>query len=96
MNTTFLTQPGIRGWWIGLRTNLLKCIGTTGTAWLGSNGLSASGIPGTHGLGLDWRQAAGLFAVHILAEIFAYLKANPNPEAGNSTPTPPANPPALP
>jgi hypothetical protein len=63
-------------WWDGLRTNLLKCIGTTGTAWLGSNGLAASGIPGMTGIGLNWRQAIGLFGVHIAAEIFMYLKNN--------------------
>jgi hypothetical protein len=63
-------------WWDGLRTNLLKCIGTTGTAWLGSNGLAASGIPGMTGIGLNWEQAIGLFGVHIAAEIFLYLKNN--------------------
>ncbi len=65
-----------QGWWIGLRQNLMKCIGTTGTAWLGSNGIAATGIPGTAHIGLDWRQAVGLFAVHIGAEVFMYLKNN--------------------
>ena len=65
-----------QGWWIGLRTNLLKCIGTTGSAWLGSNGLAATGIPGTTGLGINWEQALGFFGVHIAIEIFAYLKTN--------------------
>jgi len=65
-----------QGWWIGLRTNLLKCIGTTGSAWLGSNGLAATGIPGTSHLGIDWRQALGFFVVHISSEIFTYLKNN--------------------
>ena len=64
------------GWWIGLRTNLLKCIGTTGIVWLGSNGLSVSHIPGTSHLGLDYRQALGFFGVHIAIEIFTYLKNN--------------------
>jgi len=61
-------------YWIGLRTNLFKCIGTTGMGWLGSNGLSTSGIPGTEKIALDWRQALGFFAVHIGIEIFTYMK----------------------
>jgi len=65
-----------RTWWDGLRTNLIKCVGTTGLAWLGSNGLSVSGIPFTSKIGLDWRQAAGFFLVHIGIEVFTYFKAN--------------------
>ena len=61
-------------YWLGLRTNLFKCIGTTGTGWLGSNGLSASGIPGTENLAIDWQQAIGLFAIHLGWEIFDYMK----------------------
>lgn len=63
-------------WWIGLRTNLIKCIGTTGTSWAGSNILAGSGMPGISNLGLNWKQAVGLFAVHIALETFAYMKAN--------------------
>lgn len=63
-------------WLIGLRTNLIKCIGTTGTSWLGSNAIAAAGIPGLTNLGLNWKQALGLFAVHIGMETFAYMKAN--------------------
>ncbi len=66
-------------YWYGLRANLFKCIGTTGTAWLGTSGLSASGIPGTQGMAMDWRQALGMFAVHIGLEVFTYMK-NKQPE----------------
>ena len=61
-------------YWLPLRQNIIKCIGTTGTAWLGSNGLSQTGIPGTSGIGLDWRQACGLFAIHIAFEVFSYMQ----------------------
>lgn len=63
-----------RTWWNGLRTNLLKCIGTTGTAWLVSNGISASGVPGTSALGINWEQAGSFFLGHILFEIFTYVQ----------------------
>lgn len=76
-----------QNYWLGLRTNLFKCIGTTGTSWLGSNGLAATGIPGTQTLGLDWRQAIGLFAVHIGFEIFSYMK-NSQPQVITETVTP--------
>jgi hypothetical protein len=66
-------------YWVGLRTNLFKCVGTAGTAWLGTVGLSASGIPGTQGMALDWRQVLGMFGVHIGLEIFTYMK-NKQPE----------------
>lgn len=62
-----------QGWWIGLRQNLIKCIGTTGTAWLGTNAASAAGVPIP---GIDWKQAATLFCVHIGFEIFTYLQKN--------------------
>lgn len=64
-----------RGWFEGLRKNIFKCIGTTGTSWLGSNGLEQVGI---HGIGLNLEQAGGLFVVHILFEIFSYLKDKPD------------------
>lgn len=60
-------------WWDGLRTNLLKCIGTTGIAWLGTNAAAGSGVP-IHGL--DWEQAGTIFMVHISFEVFTYLKDN--------------------
>ena len=62
-----------QGWWIGLRQNLLKCIGTTGTAWLGTNALSGAGVPIA---GINWQQAGAMFAVHIGIEIFSYLQKN--------------------
>lgn len=65
-----------RSWWEGLRTNLFKCIGTTGTSWLGSNAIASAGVPGLGNIGLNWKQAVGLFAVHIGLEIFSYLKDN--------------------
>lgn len=61
------------GWWIGLRQNLLKCIGTTGTAWLGTNAMSAAGVP-VQGINLE--QAGLMFLVHIGIEIFSYLQKN--------------------
>ena len=63
-------------YWDGLRTNLIKCIGTTGTSWLGSNAIAGTGIDGLRDLGLNWQQAVGLFAVHIGLEVFTYLKNN--------------------
>lgn len=61
-------------YWLALRTNLIKCIGTTGTGWLGSNGLSVTGIPGTDDLAIKWQQAIGLFCIHIAWEVFSYMK----------------------
>lgn len=66
-------------YWYGLRANLFKCIGTTGTMWLGSNGLASTGIPGTGDVALNWHQAVGMFAVHIGLEVFTYMK-NKQPE----------------
>lgn len=60
-------------WWDGLRTNLLKCIGTTGTLWLGTNAAAGAGIPVK---GIDWEQAGLMFMVHIGFELFTYLKDN--------------------
>lgn len=60
-----------QGWWIGLRQNLLKCIGTTGTAWLGTNAASSAGIPVA---GINFEQAGVMFGVHIAIEIFSYLQ----------------------
>lgn len=65
-----------RTWWDGLRTNIMKCIGTTGTAWLITNGISVSGIPGTSHMGVDWRSGLGFFAAHLGKEIFDYMQAN--------------------
>jgi len=65
-----------RTWWDGLRTNLIKCIGTTGTSWLGSNAIDTVGIPHLPHIGLNWEQACGLFAVHIGFEVFNYMKTN--------------------
>lgn len=61
-------------WWDGLRTNLIKCAGTTGTSWLGSIAVDGIHIPGMPHIGLDWRQAVGLFSVHLGSEIFSYMK----------------------
>ena len=63
-----------RSWWQGLQTNLIKCIGTTGTAWLGSNAVASTGIPFASNIGMNYKQAIGLFAVHIGIEVFAYMK----------------------
>jgi len=60
-------------WWIGLRQNIIKCIGTTGTAWLGTNAASAAGVPVA---GINWEQALAMFGVHIAFEVFSYLKEN--------------------
>lgn len=65
-----------RTWWDGLRTNLMKCIGTTGTAWLITNGISVSGIPGTSHMGVDWRSGLGFFGVHLGKAIFDYFGQN--------------------
>lgn len=62
-----------RTWWDGLRTNLFKCIGTTGTAWLGTNAAAGAGVPIQ---GLDWEQAATMFGVHVLFELFLYMRDN--------------------
>lgn len=64
-----------RTWWDGLRTNLIKCIGTTGTSWLGSNAIGAT-VPSLSMVSLNWEQALGLFAVHIGIEVFSYMKTN--------------------
>jgi hypothetical protein len=65
-----------RTWWDGLRTNLMKCIGTTGSAWLITNGISVSGIPGTSHMGVDWRSALGFFGAHLAKEMFDYWANN--------------------
>lgn len=62
-------------WWDGLRTNLIKCVGTTGTSWIGSITVDAIHIPGMPHIGLDWRQAVGLFSVHLGSELFSYMKS---------------------
>jgi hypothetical protein len=58
-------------WFLGLRQNLLKCIGTTGTTWLGTNAATAAGIPI---IGITWKQACVMFGVHIGFEVFSYLQ----------------------
>jgi len=60
-----------RSWWDGLRTNLLKCIGTTGLAYLGTNAVQGMGAPG---VGLNWKQAGAFFGVHIAFEVFGYMQ----------------------
>lgn len=65
-----------RTWWDGLRTNIIKCIGTTGTMWLGSNGAATIGIDALKDIGLNWKQAIGLFGVQIGLEVFRYIKDN--------------------
>lgn len=64
-----------RTWWDGLRTNLMKCAGTTGTSWLGSNAVGAT-IPALSDIKMNWHQAIGLFGVHMGIEIFAYMRDN--------------------
>lgn len=59
------------GYWLGLRQNIIKCIGTTGTAWLGTNTAAAMGVPIP---GIDWKQALAMFGVHIGIEVFTYMK----------------------
>lgn len=63
-------------WWDGLRTNLIKCIGTTGTMWLGSNGAASIGIDWLKDVGFNWKQALGLFGVHVGIEVFTYMRDN--------------------
>lgn len=60
-------------WWVGLRQNLMKCIGTTGVAWLGTNAAAGAGA---HIKGIDWEQAVTMFGVHIAFEVFTYLQKN--------------------
>ena len=60
-------------WWDGLRTNLVKCIGTTGSVWMGTNALAST----THVIkGIDWEQTLAFFGAHIAIEVFTYLKNN--------------------
>lgn len=63
-------------WWDGLRNNLFKCIGTTGTTWLGSNAVANIGVDSLKGIGLNWEQAIGVFGVHIGFEVFSYMRDN--------------------
>lgn len=58
-------------WWDGLRTNLIKCIGTTGIAYLGTNAIQGMGA---EGYGISWKQALGFFGVHIAFEVFGYMQ----------------------
>ncbi len=67
------TYTDWRTWWNGLRTNLIKCIGTTGTAFLGTNAAAGMGVPIK---GIDWEQASVMFTVHIALEVFKYLQDN--------------------
>lgn len=62
-----------QSWWIGLRQNLLKCIGSTGVTWLGTSALSGVGVPISV---ITWKQAIAMFGVHIGFEVFSYLKDN--------------------
>lgn len=65
-----------RTWWDGLRTNLMKCLGTTGSAWLITNGVSATGIPGTAVLAIAWQSALAFFLCHLAKEVFDYMAKN--------------------
>lgn len=58
-------------WFSGLRKNLFKCIGTTGSVWLATNAAASTGLPIK---GIDWEQASAMFGVHIALEIFNYMK----------------------
>lgn len=60
-----------RTWWDGLRTNIIKCLGTTGIAFIGTNALAGMHAP-IHGI--DWEQAGAMFAVHVAFEAFSYMK----------------------
>jgi len=64
-----------RGWWDGLRINLVKTIGTTGVTFLGTNGLDSIGV---QGVGMNWKTACAQFGVHVAFEIFTYLKNKPD------------------
>ncbi len=64
-----------RGWWDGLRVNVVKTVGTTGISFLGTNGLDSLGVSG---VGMNWKTAIGQFAVHIAYEVFSYLKDKPD------------------
>ena len=70
-----------RSWLEGLQTNVIKCVGTTGTAWLGTNAASAAGIPIN---GISWKQAGVMFGVHIGFEVFTYMK-NSQPQVITET-----------
>lgn len=63
-----------RGWWDGLRSNFMKCLGTTGTAYLATNGIANTS--GAQGIAIDWKQALLYFGVHLGLEVFGYLKQN--------------------
>ena len=62
-----------RTWWDGLRTNIMKCIGTTGIAYFGTNAAAGAGVPIK---GIDWEQAGTMFLVHIAFEVFTYMRDN--------------------
>jgi hypothetical protein len=62
-----------RSWWDGLRTNIFKCIGTTGIAYLGTNAVQGMGATG---MGISLKQAGCFFGVHIALEVFGYMQAN--------------------
>lgn len=66
---------------MGLQTNIIKCIGTTGTAWLGTNALAGVGVPIA---GINLKQAGAMFAVHIGFEVFTYMK-NSQPQVITET-----------
>lgn len=63
-------------WWVGLRTNLVKCTGTTGLSFIGSNGIANIGIDVLKPCALNWEQALGFFGVHLALEAFQYCKDN--------------------
>jgi hypothetical protein len=61
-------------YWDGLRTNLFKCIGTTGVAYLGTNAIAGATKDAAYGI--SWNQALSFFGVHLAFEVFNYLKNN--------------------
>lgn len=63
-------------WWDGLRTNLIKCIGTAGTSWLGTNAIASIGVDYLKNMGLNLKQAGVMFLVHIGIEVFSYMRDN--------------------
>ena len=58
-------------YWLGLRQNIIKCIGTTGTAWLGTCAAAGAGVSMQ---AINWKQAGAMFAVHVGAEVFTYIQ----------------------
>ena len=64
-----------RTWWDGLRTNLIKCLGTTGSAFMVSNGIAAT-VPNMQDIAIGWKSAILFFMAHMGKEFFDYVKDN--------------------